>query len=235
MKNHYFFLSSIFLFLKHRFKIARIVWENDSIFSLYIAGANLGNLNMRAGQFMIFRFLSFGLWFRLYPLSISLLPNQGQFRITIKQVGTFTKKISSLAVGTPVLVWGPLGQNRSLSAVPSKVLLVAGGVGIAPVRTLYQEFLQAGKDVKLIYVSRHDSDFIFKSELDQLAFAHHSQISYSASAEVDHIDIDKINSLVPDFLERETYLYGPQAMVKSISSNLKQAGLSDQKIIIEKF
>ena len=237
MKNYNFFSfwKSIFLFLKHRFKITKIVWENDSVFSLYISGSNLDKLHIKAGQFMIFRFLVFGLWHRLYPLSVSLLPNQGEFRITIKQVGVFTKKMSCLPVGTRVLVFGPLGQIKSLSLISHKILLIAGGVAIAPARTLYQKFLQAGKDVILIYTSRQEGDFIFKSELDQLAFAYHSQIRYIPSAEVDHINIDKIKSLTPDFLEREIYLYGPLSMVESISLNLQQAGLPNQKINIEKF
>lgn len=50
-----------------------------------------------------------------------------------------------------------------------------------------------------------------------------------------YIDEEKINRLVPDFLERDVYVCGPPVMMKKVISDLVRLGIKKNKIYFEKF
>ncbi len=94
---------------RHRLRVHHLVAESPNVVSIYITGRNLGELPMRAGQFFKFRFVTRDLWWRVHPFSLSAAPNGKYLRITVKQVGDFTRSLTSLRPGTPVILEGPHG------------------------------------------------------------------------------------------------------------------------------
>ncbi|HVY67568.1 MAG TPA: ferric reductase-like transmembrane domain-containing protein, partial [Patescibacteria group bacterium] len=117
---------------RHGFTVERVVRESPDASSFYITGRGMQKLAIHAGQFVIVRFLTAGLWWQAHPFSVSSVFDGGHIRITIKDKGDFTRAVQSLQPGVKVMLDGPLGSMTARRSRHHKVLLLAGGVGITP-------------------------------------------------------------------------------------------------------
>ena len=154
--------------LVHGLRVEEVVVEAPGVVSLRIGGRGLERLRARAGQFFLWRFLSVpGRWWEAHPFSLSALPDDGgSLRITVKGVGAYSRRLAEVRPGTRVLAEGPFGTFTDAVRRRDKVLLIAGGIGITPVRTLLEEI---DGDVAVLYRVVRDEDVVFREELDALA------------------------------------------------------------------
>jgi predicted ferric reductase len=123
----------------HRFRVAAVVPESDNVVSVYVTGRHLDRLPARAGQFFIWRFPGHHGWWQANPFSLSAAPDGRFLRLTAKAVGTTSAGLRNLQVGTPVFAEGPYGAFTALHQSSDATLLIAGGVGITPIRALLEE------------------------------------------------------------------------------------------------
>jgi len=232
----YRFLKPFFLVYKHQFRIAKIIKESDLIYSIYISGKNIEKFFYQAGQYANIFFLARG-FLQPHPFSFSSAPNTRFVRITIKTLGDFTNKIKNLKEGTWVIIDGPLGKFTTASARKQKHLLIAGGIGITPIRALLEEFKKENKDVVLLYGNRTMDDIIFEKELEALGVprTHILSTQKQDPHEYGYIDKEKIERLIPDFKERDVFVCGPQPMMDLVEKILLQLGVPQNQIHIEKF
>lgn len=238
----YRFLTPLFNFYIHRFYLDHMVQENAGALSCYIKGRQLSDFKVIPGQFMIVRFLNRKLWWQQHPFSISGYQAGEYIRLTIKPLGDFTASLKDkVKVGDKMLLDGPHGVFTLKRAVKDKLLFIAGGVGITPIRSILEEALLAGHEATLLYGNRSEQEIIFKGELDQLKQRHQFDLHYiisensAANFEQGNIDKEKISRLVPDLKEREVYLCGPVPMMKAIRQQLRELGLPKKLIHFEKF
>ena len=77
------------------------------------------------------------------PYSLSAAPDGRSLRITVKALGDQSRDLGSLRVGTRVLAEGPYGVFTADSRAGDRVVAIAGGVGVVPVRALLAD-LPAG-------------------------------------------------------------------------------------------
>lgn len=235
------FARPIWLFKKHEFRVSRIEREAPHTVSVYISGKNMDSFKIKSGQFMIFRFLTKKFWWQAHPFSLSMVPNGKEIRITVKELGDFTRHVKDLKIGTKIIIDGPYGVFTNLFAVQNKVLMIAGGIGITPIRSLMEEMLEKGKDVTLLYGNRTENDIVFKKELEELSKKYGARITHIISHDESHagekgtIDKEKISRLVPDIASREVFLCGPALMMESVIKHLKELGTESQLIHYEKF
>lgn len=228
-------------FAQHQFTVDRLVEENDTVTSVYITGRKMEKFKIQAGQFMIFRFLQRDFWWEAHPFSMSMAPSGREIRMTVKAVGDFTEKISQIEPGTKVVVEGPYGVFTDLFSVSNRVLMIAGGIGITPLRSLAEEMVKKGKDVILLYGCRDVSDLVLKEELDKLAQQYSLNITYIVDNkhvsvdEFGHIDKEKIIRLVPDIDKREVFLCGPVPMMRSLLETLSGLGVERSRVHFERF
>src|SRR5690606_32286997 len=104
------------------------------------------------------RFLAPGMRFSSHPYSLSAAPRPDMLRITVKPIGDHSSRRRELEPGTRVWAEGPY---RALTAQPrsrGKVLLVAGGVGISPMRALFETLPGAAGDITLLYRANPTQD-----------------------------------------------------------------------------
>ncbi len=94
--------------LGHRLKVARVEHEAPGVVSVVVRGHHLERLPVTGGQFMTFRFLTRGMWWRGHPYSISALPGGNEMRITVKAAGEHSSALAQLEPGTPVADRGSL-------------------------------------------------------------------------------------------------------------------------------
>lgn len=234
------FVKQWYNFFKYRFKVQKVVAETEEATSIYIDGKNIQTFTIEPGQFMIFRFLNTHFWWQAHPFSLSNIP-QNTLRITVKNVGDFTSAIKDIQPGTPVVIDGPYGIFTERSSQKNKILLIAGGIGITPIRSLI-EYMAHNKDVVLLYSNKTEKEIVFKKEIDELSKKYKFPAYYILSQEQGkegmisgRIDGEKIKKLVPDIMEREVYICGPQLMTDAIKRDLTTMGVSPNLIHFEKF
>ncbi|HEY7537032.1 MAG TPA: ferric reductase-like transmembrane domain-containing protein [Gaiellaceae bacterium] len=221
----------------HRMRVADVVQEGPGVVSLRIVGRRLDRINVQAGQFFIWRFLSRRFWWAPLPFSLSEAPKGESLRITAKDLGNHSARMDRIKPGTRVVAEGPFGVFTDAFRTREKVLLVAGGIGITPVRALVE--VMEG-DVIVLYRVVSDEDLVFASELDELAATRGITVlpvigDHRTPEGRELLSPAHLRELVPDVVEREVYLCGPPAMTEVLEGELRRAGVPRKHLHIERF
>lgn len=240
---YYRFLRPLLMVRRHRFHVAEVKAETDDVCSIVIRGRNLDSFSVEAGQFMLVRFWTPGLRWQVHPFSMSCPPDGTRLRLTIKAVGDFTRRIPSIRPGTPVIIDGPHGLFTPRRCQSRKALLIAGGIGITPIRSIADRLLGDGRDVALVYGNRNFPSIVFREELDTLAagssgrfrIVHVMSDQPDFPGEKGRVDRDRIARLVPDIRERDVYLCGPPPMMKKLRAGLFSLGVPENRLYDERF
>lgn len=237
----YRFLKPLYLFWRHRFYVDRVGVLNDKTISVYLKGKDMDRFSFYAGQFAIFRFLDFRLGWEAHPFSFSKKFDGQEIRITIKALGDFTAALpAKIKSGTAVLIDGPHGIFTSRRSAGRKLALIAGGVGITPIRPLAEQARAEGRDVVILCGAASAGELIFQEELAELSGPNFRTVFVLSgdsawSGEKGRIDKEKISRLIPDYLEREFYICGPLPMIRSLRAGLKELKIKARHIYFEKF
>lgn len=114
------------------------------------------------GQFVIVRLDEAG---ERIPLTIADFDRkEGTIRMVVQEEGYTTKKMALLTEGDNVLdITGPLGKPTAMQKYEKKVILVGGGLGIAPLFPILRELKAQDNDAEVILGARN-KDFIFWQE-----------------------------------------------------------------------
>jgi predicted ferric reductase len=222
---------------RFRLRVSDVVDEGPGVVSLRISGRGLDRLKADAGQFFLWRFLARDSWWVSHPFSLSAAPTNDSLRITVKALGDFSGKIRRVRPGTRVVAEGPFGTFTELVRRREKVVLIAGGIGITPIRALLEEM---SGDVIVLYRVMHDDDIIFRDELEELADARGVELRFVVGDHEtdegrDLLSPEHLRELVPDIAEREVYVCGPPAMTNAIRSNVRDARVPARFIHAERF
>jgi predicted ferric reductase len=224
--------------VRYRLRVADVVEEGPSVVSIRIVGRNLDRLGAEPGQFFLWRFLDRRRIWSAHPFSLSAAPDGSSLRITVKALGDHTARIGEIRPGTRVLAEGPFGVfTESARRRRRGVLLIAGGIGITPIRSLVERMRG---DVVVLYRALGEADLIFRGELDTLSARSSLTLHYVVG---DHrgeggarlLSPEHLRELVPDAAERDVFLCGPPAMTGAIRSNLRAAGVPRGRIHLERF
>jgi predicted ferric reductase len=223
--------------LRYRLRVAAVVEEGPGVVSLWITGRGLGRLRAQAGQFFLWRFLMRGRWSTAHPFSLSAAPDGRSLRITVKALGDHTARMAEIPVGTRVVAEGPFGVFTEGSRRRAKVLLIAGGIGITPVRALLQR-MQG--DVIVVYRVVSAADVLFRAELDELAESSGIELHYVIGDHAtdegrDYLTPEHLRALVPDIADRDVYVCGPPALTDIVTRHVRQAGVRRSHIHAERF
>jgi predicted ferric reductase len=223
--------------LRHRLRVAEVVPEGRDMVSIYVNGRRLDDLEVRAGHYFRWRFLTARGWWQAHPFSLSAAPNGRWLRLTVKIVGDHTADLARLRPGVRVLIEGPSGVFTAARRVRPKALLIAGGSGIAPIRALLEE-LPPGSAV--IYRASDASDLVFREELDWLARQRGALVRYVVGGRNDpqprHVfSPHGIRELVPDVRRRDVFLCGPEGLVASAREILRELRVPRRQIHVDPF
>jgi predicted ferric reductase len=235
------FGQPITLNLRHRLKVARVVQEGPGLISIYVTGRQLEELAVRSGQYFIWRFLHGADWWHGHPFSLSAAPNGRWLRITIKALGDGTRRMQRLPIGTRVWIEGPYGVLTGARRSRRKVALIAGGIGIAPLRALLEALPGRPGDVTLVYRARADRHVVFRDELETLARLRGATVHYlvgrrgSQELPTDPLNAPGLRRLLPDLADRDVYVCGPIPMMDRVERTLLHLGVPRDRIHLERF
>ncbi|MFE1886681.1 ferredoxin reductase family protein [Streptomyces diastatochromogenes] len=219
--------------LRHRLRVTAVVAESDTVVSVYVTGRDLDRLPAAAGQFFLWRFLTPGRWWQANPFSLSAAPDGRQLRLTVKTAGDGTAALRRIEPGTRVFAEGPYGAFTTLHRTRPDSLLIAGGVGITPIRALLEEI--EGHAV-LLYRVTAERDAVLYEELSELAAAKGAQLHLiTGPVDPDPLAPRELARLVPDIGDRDVFVCGPPGMTAAVLRNLRDMGVPKRQIHFERF
>jgi predicted ferric reductase len=222
--------------LRHRLRVAAVVPEGPGVASVYVTGRRLDALAVEAGQFFLWRFLTRDGWWQAHPFSLSAAPDGRQLRLTVKAAGDFSADVSRLRPGVRVMAEGPYGAFTWHRRSRRRVLLIGGGIGIAPLRALMEGLPARPGEITMLYRASGPSDVVFQAELDALAARRGAAVHYVVGPRSpDPLGPVRLIELVPDVCQRDVYVCGPPGMIATITDCLSAVGVPRRHIHREDF
>jgi NAD(P)H-flavin reductase len=209
----------------------------EKVFELRLKdGKELGH---RPGQFIELSIVGIG----EAPISISSSPTRdGVFQLSVRNVGNVTGALHSLEKGAVVGILGPFGNGFPLERLEGKdILMVAGGIGLFPLRSLIQYVLDTrshfGKAI-LLFGARSPAERLFTAELD--VWSKNPDLEFHETVDTGNEswkgNVGVITHLIPgiDIEPANTMavVVGPPIMYRFVIVELKKKGLSDENIIL---
>ncbi|MEU9194137.1 ferredoxin reductase family protein [Streptomyces hundungensis] len=224
--------------LRHGLRVVEVRDESPDVVSVVMRGTGLDALRAEPGQFMRWRFVQRRLWHTSLPFSLSAPVRDDTVRITVKALGVHSRRMRRLRPGTRVLASGPFGAMTAHRRTRRKVLLLAGGVGITPMRVLFETLPAAPGDLTLLYRAGNAAQLVLRDELEAIAAQRGAALHYllgPSDASFDPLAPQALRNLVPELAEHDVYLCGPTPMADAAIASLIKAGVPQQRIHTERF
>jgi NAD(P)H-flavin reductase len=174
------------------------------------------------------------------PISISGDPRRpDRLTHTIRDVGGVTRALCGVAPGDVLGVRGPYGRGWDVSTVVGgDLVLVAGGIGLAPLRPAVLEVLASPQDygrVSLVYGARTQRDVLFEDELARWARAGIDvsvTVDRAATSWTGHVGL--VTELIPglgfDPTTTHALVCGPEVMMRYVAETLVDCGVPPGRV-----
>ncbi len=224
---------------RHRLRVARVVRESQDVVSIYVTGRHLDSLGAASGQFFRWRFLTRELWWAANPYSLSAAPAHGHLRITVKVSGRHSAALKQLRAGTRVLAEGPYGSFTAARRRRQHVVLIGAGIGVTPLRALFESLPGNPGEVTLVYRASSVEDLVLRREIDAIAAARGANVHYLVGrrgrSRVEPLSASGLVQLMPWLRDSDIYLCGPDQLMATLRSGLRRVGVPGRQIHAESF
>ncbi len=213
-------------------KILRIKEEGTDIklYDLQLLGKQK-SLNFKPGQFVLAGLPGFG----EAPFGIcSDMAEKNFFQLCIFKVGHLTNELAKLKVGDKMTIRGPFGNGWPKLPKNKNILIVAGGRGIIPLRSLILDKKRENK-LQIFYGSRSYDILLFKNEIKEWQKTNEVAVTldkgrfgWGGYNGVITVLFDKVKIID----NAATFLCGPPVMFKFVLPKLKEHGFKDEDIYL---
>ena len=218
-------------------ELVEVIEETPTIKTLLLKPAE--PFRFRAGQFAQLTLPGVGEG-PFTPSSSPLEPER--IAITILRTGMLTDRLHECKAGETLGLRGPFGKGFPIEKLPGKeILIVGGGVGLAPLRALiYAIFAQLDsvKRVVIKYGARSSKELLYRAEYDD--WAKKDKVEFECTIDVPEegwsgkvgvvttllkgLDVDRSNSLA--------FVCGPSIMMKFTTQSLLEEGFTPEQIYL---
>jgi NAD(P)H-flavin reductase len=219
-------------------KIKKIVTETANITTITTFILEGMPISFEAGQFAELTIPGVG----EAPFTPSSSPYADDMEFTIMKVGRVTDALFSLKEGDMVGVRGPFGKPYPLDNFKGKeIFIVGGGVGFAPLRSLFLALVHSIKDYKKVYIrygARTPQDLVYRNlvpewrkidGVDILLTVDVGDESWKGSVGVVTVILDDIPV---DMKTAPAVVCGPPLMMKFVTQRLVEAGFEHKNIYL---
>jgi predicted ferric reductase len=225
--------------LRHRLRVTAVSSEAPGVVSVLVSGTQVDELRAESGQFFRWRFLTRELWWTSTPYSLSATPRGNTLRITAKGFGDHSAALARLRPGTKVIAEGPYGALTAARRTRRKVLLIAGGIGVTPLRALFEALPAGPGELTLLYRASRGNDVVFGDELATIAEQRGARLHVLTGRRTelgyDPLSAEALTANIPDLRDYDVYLCGPEPMISDVGSALRAAKVPRRQIHAESF
>jgi NAD(P)H-flavin reductase len=219
-------------------RVSRVVRETHDTFTLELDPGN-DSRGFEPGQFNMLYVFGVG----EVPISVSGDPTERRRLLhTTREVGVVTRAMGRLRRGASIGVRGPYGQPWPLAfAAGRDIVVVAGGIGLAPLRSALYEIVARRRDfgsVVLLYGARSPEDILFRRDLDSWQASAGVVVSitvdHAIGAWPGHVGV------VPTLIGRAPFdaanavalVCGPELMMRFTADALRQRGVAWERVFV---
>lgn len=221
------------------FRIEKVRKELADTFTLELVPEEGGEFRFAAGQFNMLYVMGVG----EVPISISGDPGDGGKLIhTTRAVGAVTTAMGNLKVGEALGVRGPYGNPWPVEAAfGSDLVIMAGGVGLAPLRpAIYQALANRERFGKLVilYGARSPSEILYPKELEKWRGRFDTEVQVTVDRAAEHWagNVGVVTKLVKrasfDPLHTVAFVCGPEIMMRYGVQTLTGTGIDPSNIFV---
>ena len=162
-----------------------------------------------------------------------------EYEFTVKKMGTVTSALFKLKKGDVIGIRGPFGNGYPVKELKGKsILLVAGGVGFPPIKSLLLYLLKNRKvygRIELYYGAKTPEDLVYKKELKEWSKRKDLKVRVTVDRATEgwkgHVGV--VTTILEDVEVDENtlaFMCGPSIMMKFVTLKLKERGLSEDRI-----
>lgn len=225
--------------LPRSFRLLTKSRETPDTWTLSFEDLEADGVPFTPGQFMMVYVFGVG----EVPISIAGNPHAPQLLVhTVRAVGSVTNAICGLEPGDVVGMRGPYGTSWPLDAAHGRdLLIVTGGIGLAPLRPAVIEALnhRGGlRSLALVYGARTPEDLLYKDDL----LGWESSRGIEVEVTVDRAssdwwgDVGLVTRLLPRIsfnpLNTAAFVCGPEVMMRVVARDLRDRGVPAQNIYL---
>lgn len=199
----------------------------------------IDSFQYKQGQFMEVSLLGAG----EAPISITSSPSRkGFLEFTIRAAGKVTKSIYSLKKGDTIYLRGPYGNPFPFEEIKGKnIYFIAGGIGLAPLRSLINLVLdnrQDFKHIKILYGAKTPDELCFKGEIEEWKKIPDTEVWLTVDRPCEGwgcsvgvvTELWKQTDVHPE--NAVSVLCGPPIMIKFVTLKLAESGFKDNEIVM---
>jgi NAD(P)H-flavin reductase len=176
------------------------------------------------------------------PISMSGDPSKPDLVHTVRAVGIVSGALTKLKPGDVLGLRGPFGVGWPVAELDGHdVVIVAGGVGLAPLRSLiYHLINERGRygDIAILYGTRSPEDILYRRELDEWGSRSDLEIDFTVDHATTpwHGHVGVVTTLIPhatfDPLNTIALVCGPEIMMRFAIAALQDADVADEAIYV---
>lgn len=226
-------------FVPQVYRVAEVRRELPDTVTLAVKPVSGARPAFQSGQFNMLYVFGVG----EIPISMSGdQTDEGTFLHTVRDVGAVSKALAKLPAGATIGLRGPFGTSWPMTAAEgADVVIVAGGLGLAPLRPAIYAVLANRKRygrVVILVGSRNPANLLFRHEMEEWR----RRLDVDIEVTVDHADADwrgnvgVVPSLIPraafDPQEAIALVCGPEVMMRFTVAALREAGIADERIYL---
>jgi len=231
--------------LRHRLVVDRVDAIAPGVVSITLTGRQLAKLRATSGQFFVWRFWADGLWWQAHPFSLSSAPSERGLRITVRGLGDASQKLPQLKRGTRVSFEGPYGLFTEHARTAPLVVLIAAGIGVAPIRSLLETLSFAPGNATVLLRSHSLGDTYLVDEITDLCLVRGAELRIIAGkrptgvstwlpADAARAGIT-LRKIVPEVQHSDVYICGPRPWTDAVVRDARACGVGKKQIHFERF
>jgi len=226
---------------KRQWQVASIQRRSARQWEVSVAPVGHSGLGYKAGQFVWLNIGHGPFSLQENPFSISSAPSAGpNVSFVIKELGDFTRSLDKVQPGARAYLDGPYGSLVVDGRREPGIMLVAGGVGVAPLLGILRELRLTGdqREVRLLYGNRTEEQILYREELAGEDVTHVlSEPPEDWQGETGVIDGALLDRILPPDQIREWLfvICGTSAMMDTVEDHLIARGTPSSRILSERF
>jgi len=200
-------------------------------------------LEYEPGQFFVFSLPGYG---ESVFVLMEKIGRKGIYDISVQKIGRVTSRFHQLKAGDTFGIRGPYGHGFDLNKLKGKnLLLVAGGIGIVPIRNLINYYINnkeldlKNRKIQLLYGCRSFGLILFKDDLKQWNKQFDVQISLDEGGGPKNIRMNCYKGVITVLFKKAVIikngaavLCGPPIMFKFVVPEVQKAGYKDEDIYL---